>query len=235
MKLLDLANRRLYIICFVNRSGSSYLCEMLCRAGLGYPQEYYHPYGHKERYEHWSKKLPEYGEKLPYTAEESAEEYFKALLDMQKPTAGIACTSGSYDQMHKEVGKILDQIKPKYIMLTRRDRLRQAISWYRAEYTGMWSTNHQSNNRIPPYSQDEIEQYLIQIEEQEQLLEKYIGHHKPLRITYEEIGPACINQICEFIGIKPPRPWNAYSVLRVQRDKMTEDWVNIAAEYFNDR
>jgi len=121
------------------------------------------------------------------------------------------------------------------VRLTRKDRLRQAISLVRALQTGVWSrTSENSAARHVParYDPQEIERSLLNIQRQEQCWETLLTliDRPTLRLTYEEVAAdhvvAC-RRVLDFLGLHwrgdPQDP-----VLQSQTDQLTEEWLQRA-------
>lgn len=209
-----------YLVCFIMRSGSNYLCDMLKDAGLGNPTEYYFPYQFEERV-----SRPGFAANKRFNPQaRTPREYFRNILESQVgPAAGIKCGWHSFQVMRDELGEYFETLNVRYIYLTRRDRLRQAISWYRAAYTQQWSRFDPPGRREPPYNRDEIAKYLHYIELQERSWEDLFSRFRVLRLTYEELDHETPQQVAHFLRLPAPRL--APSNYRVQRDLTTESWV----------
>jgi LPS sulfotransferase NodH len=225
MRLLDPSNQKLYIICFICRSGSTYLCELLSRAGLGLPQEYYFPYEFATRAEKWHKLTPFYGPGLPNSATHNPAAYLDAIISIQQPVAGMKCTPKSLQCLSNESNELLQAIQPTYFYLTRRDKLQQAISWYRATATERWSSNDSTTKSDPPYSLPAITKYLDLITEHEQLAEELLANAAPIRLFYEDLSPHTVWRISDQLQVEPLRPWNTRVTLQIQRDNTTNEWA----------
>lgn len=200
MKLFDIENRKLYIICFIPRSGSNHLCSMLERHGIGIPGEYYFPYELPERYANWNKKLKGY---FNGDAAHNPVEYFRCIFKLQHSVAGIKAGWDSVQIMLDEVGDIVEKMEPQYIYVTREDKIRQAVSWAKSLLTNIWSSDDLVDGKAPEpkYSKEKIDECLGYIKFQERQFEEFLKDKDPLRITYEEISDDTIRKISEFLDV----------------------------------
>jgi len=212
----------LVIIAFIPRSGSNYLCDMLLRTGgLGRPLEYYFPYDYDERVERWHNRrkrdnLISINRKLVGTKE-------KWFLEIIKKRA-MKCTWDAHKTMIEEVEHLTKQISIKYIYLKRKDKLRQAISWYRAEFSEQW-TSFDIKHPDPPYSKAEIDLRLKWINDQENKWEQYLKNIPHLKLLYENLGQDTIKQYEEYTGMRRRKNRDVDSEHKIMRDELTEEWV----------
>ena len=95
---------RFYLICFSHRSGSTHLCSLVHKHGLGTPMEYYYPCDFNDRCSYWNKTL---GNILK---SEDKLEYFKSIFNVNSnpelPT-GIKISWDSLVILLSEIKEIL--------------------------------------------------------------------------------------------------------------------------------
>jgi len=133
-----------YIIASLPRTGSFMLCDLLSQCGAGSPDEHFHPYqGAFSKALVTSCSTEDYAQRI--TSEHESNGIFSSKimskwlelmrLNMSTPTFNNA--------------EMLNKLFPdaKYIFLTRRDRARQAISFYRASDTGQWAQRQGQDSR----------------------------------------------------------------------------------------
>src|SRR4051812_30708315 len=123
-----------YVVCALPRSGSSLLCELLFETGLaGAPAEYFDAQQMGRFSERWNAR--DFGA------------YLRALLERKTGPNGVFGFKAQFFQLAEAFpdGE-LDAAFPslRYVYITRRDRLRQAISWARAVQTGWWASDHEA-------------------------------------------------------------------------------------------
>lgn len=77
--------------------------------------------------------------------------------------------------------------EPRWIHITRQDRLAQAISWDRALQSGQWAA-HQTGLRMPErYSRKRIQSALDRIEQQEAGWQAALAGRSVLKLSYEQL------------------------------------------------
>lgn len=193
---------KLYLICFIPRSGSNHLTSIMEENGLGAPTEYYYPYDFKSRYKYWNKLLPY------YFREENEYEFFKSIFKVKKDggcnnITGMKISLESLNIMLSEIKNVIYELNPKFIYLTRNNKLMQSISWFKAENTKIWSSDDLINNPQPElkYDRNSINQYLQMILYQEKMFNEFLSDKKHLKIHYED--GVNIKEISSFLGIEP--------------------------------
>lgn len=210
---------KIYIIGFVPRSGTNYLCDMLKSVGLGNPTEYYHPLSFQERI---SKKWLANKHFDPSDCQ-NPKQYFHRVLESQPgEIKGIKANIESYNIMMQEVGHIINNMEVHHFFVKRADILRQAISWYRAMNTQQWSVFDPLLGSEPPYDRSKIDEIIGWIEGQEREWREALPADT-YEIIYEKISNVTVYNIAANMGMKncmPPK-----SGYKVQRDKVTEEWA----------
>jgi len=206
----SLASSPPYAVCFSGRVGSNHLCEQLLSLGcFGNPREYYNP-------------ALKPGLMADFGAVDEAD-YWRRIESKTRSAQGVWGLKVCHDAM-LAIEAALGSVPPvRPIWLRRRDRLRQAISWYRARATRLWvDRGNASPVPIPAYDRRAIEHYLAEIERVDRFWQGRFSE-RPLELWYEELDVA-IPLIARFLEVElpdhPPR-----STTRVQRDVVTEEWV----------
>jgi LPS sulfotransferase NodH len=117
------------------------------------------------------------------------------------------------------------------IWLRRRDKLRQAISRYRANRTDEWTRpNAAAPPRPPDFDATEIwRQYDCLVAGEADWAREFRQLAAcPRQVWYEEIladPKSAVAAICRLVGVKTPRLDLGSCPLAVQRDEVTEMWV----------
>ncbi|MBZ9986708.1 Stf0 sulfotransferase [Mesorhizobium sp. BH1-1-5] len=116
-----------------------------------------------------------------------------------------------------------------FILLERRDRLRQAISFYRASVSLLWTSRAKGARSPVPYSFAGISQAFFQIEQSYAFWRAYVDLSQlPHRhFFYEDLLPdprPYLEAVAELLDVPAPAAVPV-SQLRIQRDDLTEDWV----------
>jgi LPS sulfotransferase NodH len=160
-----------YLICAVQRSGSTLLCEALKNTGLaGFPDEYFlcmegytwedSPLARKHGvstnedaisliFEYGTTLNGVFGAKLMWNYFERAIEHLQeipAYRDLEAPQLLRAL----FPNLH-------------YIWLTRRDRVQQAVSWAKAAKTGIWTRTEEESPGIEPEFDFELVDNLVRL------------------------------------------------------------------------
>jgi trehalose 2-sulfotransferase len=230
-------NLKAYVIAATPRSGSFYLSELLWNTGIcGRPSEYvriedvelwqglhgcksYNEYLHFYLIQGWTRNGV-FGAKLMW------EQLVRLAED-------LLCKDNLTDN------KIADGISYafddcKYVVLRREDKLRQAISYYRALSTNKW---HKTIEDLPEAHQpiefdaNRIDSLKADILAQEQRWQMYLSEvgAKYITVTYEDVQikpEKCISTILDFLEIPGDRKLVPGQLLR-QADAVTERWVQI--------
>jgi LPS sulfotransferase NodH len=161
--------------------------------------------------------------------------YLSALLDRKTGPNGIFGFKAQFFQLAEafpdwQVEAAFPSLR--YVYITRRDRLRQAISWARAVQTGWWASDHEAPEHVPVvYDRAQIDRLIDGIAERarrwEELFER-IGS-KPLRTTYEDLvaaPQATVRTVLRHIGADVPDDLAVGPpTLEQQSDLTTEQWV----------
>ncbi|MDX6555002.1 MAG: trehalose 2-sulfotransferase [Miltoncostaeaceae bacterium] len=134
------------------------------------------------------------------------------------------------------VPELLARVFPdvRYVRITRQDKVRQAVSLWRAVQTQAWRRDHGEDERAAPpsaFSFRAINYLVRQLTAHDASWDAYflgLGI-EPLMITYEELAQAhepVVRRVLDHLGIpvpadlrvEPPR-------LRIQADEVSERWV----------
>jgi LPS sulfotransferase NodH len=125
----------------------------------------------------------------------------------------------------------------RYLWLTRRDKVRQGISWYRALQTSLWrSTDRPSTTAptpppVPAFDVEAISRLVQRSIADDQAWQRFFREYgvTPLAVTYEQLAadPAEVGmRIVRGLGLPPPlQPWPPDWQHRRQADASTDDWV----------
>lgn len=136
----------------------------------------------------------------------------------------------------KSVPELLSMLFPNlhYIFITRRDKLRQAISYVRALETGVW----RQGKRVPtpdyrtlPFNPAAIDARLQQIQQEEIWMHEFFERYdiEPFKVVYEDFVEAyeeTAKGILRYLEIPFPRQleFGEREMIR-QADAVTEEWV----------
>ncbi len=255
-----------YLVCSTQRSGSTYLCELLASTGAaGDPQEYFearaetgmppHPgyflaglprtgagirddlrptdapvYSDLRTVDGWAAHLERtfrlgttsngvFGAKLMWNQLPDVEVHAAALPEF----VGL---TGS---------ELLETLfgHPSYVWMRRRDKVRQAISLWRALQTRTWRLEHPGPDAGPPvlrYSYDGIEHLRRRLSADDEAWGRHFLRHAidPLELVYEvdvEPDPAgAVTRVLDLIGVARPPAWEPAARTVRQADWRSDQW-----------
>ncbi len=230
-----------YMVCTTPRSGGLFLCEALGNTGLaGNPGEFL--------YEGWR---PEFCKAWGITA---FPDFFRKALEYGSTpngTFGAKVINGDGiwgrfiddlrtlpDAKGKDlpVPELLHELFPNlhYIWLTRRNKVRQAVSWCRATQTGVFRMRkgeRQEPKNEPVFDFESIDLLLQGIVMREAEWQEYFGQCgiSPFVIVYEDFVTAyeeTVLSILRFLGIPIPSDLVFKErQMTKQADTLSDDWV----------
>ncbi|EAW38816.1 Stf0 family sulfotransferase [Lyngbya sp. PCC 8106] len=238
--------KKTYIICSTMRSGSTLLCDLLTNTKLaGQPQEFFLP--------QWEKKS-----KFDTT---NYPEYLQKMLESFASSNGVSgvklmwCNCEyvirrlhkSSESSSKPDLELLKEVFPdlKFVFISRRSKVRQAISLARSVKTKQWNKYQDSqnpgktsfnrygniyNSQKNPYpyiSPGTLEVYLSQIKKDESAWFEFFKNNniEPQIIIYEELAQnkqKNINNILQFLDIQTLEDLNIDSFFKKQADFYTD-------------
>lgn len=193
-----------YLLCFTNRSGSSHLCALLESAGLGEPFEYFNTVSYAK-----------------YAQSKSHQEYLDFVLHKQGRVAGVKINWDSINFMQEIHGPEFHQRFDKIICLFRRDKLEQAISWYRASQTRQWSC-FDDKQQEAEYDQAAIQLHLSYINGDEECLMQWLEGKQYLQLYYEDLTDQSVYDIASYLEVNVTSV--PTSLFTIQRDHITQEW-----------
>jgi LPS sulfotransferase NodH len=131
---------------------------------------------------------------------------------------------------------LLDQIfgHPAYVWVRRRDKVRQAISLWRALQTRTWRAGgdpEQPSEPVPRYSFEGIDHLVRRLRADDQAWVRYFGSHglNELTIFYEDDlerdWAAATSRALAHIGVPVPEGWRPAEPTARQADSLTEQWL----------
>lgn len=214
--------RASYLVCSIPRSGSSLLCELLGNTGLaGAPAEFFHPDKMAALQRRWG--VDELGG------------YLRELLARKTSPNGVFGTKahwGQYQPLFGESDPRMLLPALRVVFITRRDRLRQAVSWVRALQTLKWVTDVGPRVERPEvFDHEHITQKLGRIDREEDVWESLFDRHgiEPHRVVYEDFVSAqteTVRAVLEALGVDLPADLHLPPpVLDRQADERSEEWV----------
>lgn len=222
-------SRLCYIVCSSPRSGSTLLAQALRDMGIGHPGEYLNPSlldtkSPSERQAFMKPTPTAYVEHLKETRTVNGVFGLKAhYMDLAR-----------YPEIADHVGSLFPNAK--YISITRRNMLRQAISAAKAAQTMAW-TSHLEQRTQAKFNYFAILKNVIITLREIEWWDKFFVRHgiKPLRLVYEDLDEdyeGTLRKVLNFLGVEgtiQPPP------LKKQADAQTEAWVEQFTNYFRQK
>lgn len=206
-------------IVFANRSGSTYLGELLASTG------YFNLAEEALNSDHVIAACQARGlDSFPqYFAQFAAERAKNGHFVVKASIGQIAVLAG-----HGILGRIVPQAR--FIVVQRMDKLGQAISWHIASQTGLFTSYHAPRDRPPPqYDRQALAQIMVAVAEQEARTGLFFGLNGlvPLQLTYELLTMRrglAVELVCDFLGAHAPEYDPAKIRLRRQATALNDDW-----------
>lgn len=214
-----------YVICAYPRTGSHLLAESLTSIGAGTPREYLNP-------------MTSRGDEIfprPGYLEPDPIAYFQHIR-RENTVNGVFGVKIHYPQLavFDDGPDVLMKLLPgaKYLSVTRRRTIRQAVSYAKATQSGAWRTDLRQRRR-PRFNHLRILKHLLFVAQEVEQWERFYERYgiKPLRLVYEDIDEdydATMRRVFDFLGLDaavPPRP------LAKQADQVTEEWVERSVRF----
>lgn len=214
--------RRSYLVCSLPRSGSSLLCELLGATGVaGAPTEFFHPDKMAALRERWGVA--------------TLDEYVRELLARKTSPNGVFGAKAHWGQYRPAFGEADPRTlfpDARLVLITRRDRLRQAVSWVRALQTRRWDEQDRpAVDRPPVFDYEDIATKLMRIDREEEAWEALFERYgiAPQRIVYEDFIDArdeTVRAVLEALGMDAPSDLHLPPPkLARQADELSQEWV----------
>ena len=228
----DASTTKSYVLCFVERSGSTMLTDVMKKTRvLGIPDEYVNPRGPML---YTLKRFPA----------KDLSQYFRKLRRKCATPNGVFGMKTIYHDFQPliEAGIVSALLgAPNFIYLTRKDVVLQAISSYLARMRGLWHSSDRllkMNENVNfdemevPFDREEILKLVDRFMNDRLRWERFFSLYniEPLRIEYEDLVPNNIShelqRICEFIGIDSSLAEADISTsLEILRDERSAEWA----------
>jgi LPS sulfotransferase NodH len=238
-----------YLILATPRSGSTLLGQGLQASGLaGDPKEFF---GHKLPFwmERWrTPTLPAYTARLGQVRATpngvfGAKLLYRQLLHLE------SLARHQPELADLSLPEILYRLFPNlhFVWVTREDKVRQAISWFKARQTGVWGQDHgQSAPKLGrawrlgdeplqpgelAFDYDGIAALMRQAEAEDAAIGQFFATSgiEPFRVVYEEFTPhyeETILALLRWLGVTPPPDLTLPNPRTVKlADDRTDEWV----------
>jgi LPS sulfotransferase NodH len=229
--------KRAYVICTMTRTGSSLLCDTLGKIGIaGKPAEYFDI--HQRNRSFWERYLKiedpsQYLEKV--LAEGTTPNGVFGLKLHGHQTPALISEFGA-DPKSMDIDRCLATRFPirKYLWLRRRNKIAQAISYYRASKSRVWRVGPGVPEKTEPppavaFDADQIDHYVTLVEQFDRQWDTWfrVSRQRGMVLVYEDFCQQyeqTIRAVCGYIGVggsgfqvPPPR-------FQQQADEMSAEW-----------
>jgi LPS sulfotransferase NodH len=234
-----------YIICTAPRTGSTLLAQALTSTGrAGKPNEFFDIYEHNEAF--WLKTLniANPAEYLPKIIDAGTTEngvfglkllWHQSPALMAKVKAAIpALAKGADNGLSHALLSVAFDTPMQYVWLRRRNKLAQAISYYRASRTGIWRTTAAGPTSGDPSLEPEfdyelISQFLSAVTSFDALWQQFFQRNrlKVLMLVYENLvadNAISVMSVLDFLGIARDDVSVATPRLVRQADERSTEW-----------
>ncbi|MFE2418928.1 Stf0 family sulfotransferase [Streptomyces hokutonensis] len=238
-----------YFICATPRTGSSLLLGLLDSTGVaGHPQAYFRPPDEVAWAERWG---------VAHTPQHALDygDFVRAALAAGRTGNGVFGAKLMWGT-HAELTTRLARLHPdlagdelrllerefgrvRFVWLRRDDVLAQAVSWVRAEQSGVWfvggkgeiSGGGRPGSERPSYDRDAVTRTLRTIEEHNAGWERWFEAHgvEPYRIRYEDLSadPEAVTlRVLDHLGLTLPAGRHVTPSHQRQADRLNEEWAD---------
>jgi LPS sulfotransferase NodH len=230
-----------YLVCATERSGSTLLCELLSGTGVaGRPEEYFEflsatgrPRQPREYFEEGSEiaeRLPPLLAPLPQPSWEDRLAAARARGTTANGVFGAKMMWAYLDDFLAHGGPEEQLGTPlKWVHVDRRDKLKQAISLWRAIQTSEWRAEDSSDDAEPVFDAAAIAQLKRRLEAHVDCWRSWFAARaiEPLEIDYEAFTAASHATVCrvlEHLGLPTDVPIADPPMLR-QSDGLSAEWA----------
>ena len=233
-----------YVVASTPRSGSNLLQRALWKTGVaGAPEEYLAPAYVRDFDERWGlvRRLPEStAQILKFDGLTfDVDDFVRRLMQVRTSPNGIFGLKLHNDHLKMLLASRIDVdhlLKdPKYLFITQRDKLRQAVSLLRANQTGIWIVDGLWLSTTPGrpeaahYDFSAIRELLSDLCRQERGWRDFFAQHnlKPLEVEYEHLVDdydQSVRTCLSFLSVSFEKPIPDPGIQR-QADATSEEWI----------
>lgn len=237
-----------YVICTSPRSGSTLLCDLLSKTGIaGNPASYFH-----------LPSISDWVNNFNLTQEDSEPERIvletiirAAITEGSFDTGmfGLRLQRHSFDYFTEKLAILLPGLssdaqrfhkafgRTAFLHLTRQDKLKQAVSYVKAEQTGLWHTAPDGTEverlappQVPTYEPARIRACIEEMKAYDHEWEKWFVTEKidPFRIQYEALSAdpvRTLSTVLDHLGLDCGAMSDVEPGVTKMADKISQDWV----------
>ncbi len=133
--------------------------------------------------------------------------------------------------LHALLTRLFDD--PRYVWVTREDKIRQAVSLWRALQTRAWRHEDASDAAGvgPRYSFEGIEHLTLSLQAEDEAWQGFFDRHgvTALKVAYqadlERDESATVHTVLRHIGVQAPPGWLPSAAMQRQADALSDEWV----------
>jgi trehalose 2-sulfotransferase len=237
-----------YILCSTPRSGTTLLCDLLAQTGVaGCPNSFFR----QKSLQYWADEWA-LGQGADWQDEDFTAQYFAAMrragrggtgvFGLRLMGADLQFASNWLAQRHPQVLTDGDRFAAafgplRYIYLSRSDKLAEAVSYIRAEQTGLWHGRPDGSTleEMPPtlpmgYDATVITARMAELTAYDDAWPRWFEAQgiAPLTLTYEDLAAEpkfILAMVLRHIGQDPALAANTAPRLRKLADQTSADWI----------
>jgi trehalose 2-sulfotransferase len=230
---------RAHLVCATPRSGSTLLCELLKSTGVaGRPEEYFETLratGYPRQPRQYFEGAPEVQAALPEVDPGTPECFFDwdAVLRAGTTPNGVFGAKVMWSHLDdlgpRLGGRRLDDLLPglRYVRVSRRDRVAQAVSLWIAIQTQHWRDEGDIRQAHEPvYSFTAIRHLVQQLTADELAWDEWLVGRDVIDASYEELAAApgaTVSRILERLGLDGRAP--DVPRMRRQSGERSREWI----------
>ncbi|MFJ5308543.1 Stf0 family sulfotransferase [Streptomyces sp. NPDC088350] len=237
-----------YFICATPRTGSSLLLGLLDSTGVaGHPQAYFRAPDEVAWAKRWgiartSQGALDYGEfvRAALVAGRTRNGVFGAKLMWGTHAELTGRLAGWHPELAGDELRLLEREfgrRVRFVQLRRDDTLAQAVSWLRAEQTGVWFVGGRGEigggqdpaGSRPAFDRDALTRIMRTIDEHNAGWERWFDRYgiRPYRIRYEDLSadPEAVTlRVLDHLGLTLPAGGRVTPSHQRQADRLNEEW-----------
>ncbi|MEP5729672.1 MAG: Stf0 family sulfotransferase [Sulfitobacter sp.] len=240
--------KQAYILCSNPRSGTTLLCDLLSQTGIaGRPNSFFREKSLEDWCEDWGVDGP-----IDLNNREFSDRYFRAMyqeglggtatfgLRLMGPDLRLACdwTRRYFPETKSDLAAFKAMFgEVRFIHLVREDKLAEAVSYIRAEQTGLWhglpdgtALEEMPIERPDGYDEQAITERMENLREFDVAWERWFREQgiTPLRITYDALSKApqnVLGDVLSFVGLEPSCAKDIRPGVRKLADATNAVWI----------
>jgi LPS sulfotransferase NodH len=226
-----------YLICATPRCGSTMLCEALKNTSVaGYPDEYFYHYQKLNLSQRWALLFySDYFERILHKGTTPNGVFgVKMMWDNVGIFISEARKISRYSLFGGSVKELFNAVFPNlhYIRLIRRDKIRQAVSWYKAMQSSVWLMDKAGTPQKPlTFNFELINNLYYRLIASEAAWDKYFAECgvTPFHVVYEDFTDhyrETVVAILKYLKIPVPDDIGIGKRRMVKMsDAQSEEWV----------